>query len=53
MAHIKIGDIVTLLPPFNSEKKYTVVEIDGNYVTLYIPGQHKGLVIHIRCISLQ
>ncbi|MGC4231459.1 MAG: hypothetical protein QM594_00475 [Niabella sp.] len=50
MVPIKIGDIVTLRPPFNPEKQYTVVEINGNYATLYIPGQHKDLVIYTGCI---
>jgi len=45
MVTIKIGDTVTLRPPFNPEKQYTVVGISGNYATLYLPGQHKDLVI--------
>lgn len=51
MDNIKIGDSVTLQPPFDSKKQYTVVEINGKYVTLYTTGQHKSLVIYIKCIS--
>ncbi|WP_018629337.1 hypothetical protein ABDK00_007580 [Niabella insulamsoli] len=51
MENIKIGDTVTLQSPFDSKRQYTVLEINGNYVTLHLAGQRKNLVIYIKCIK--
>ncbi|MGJ7032325.1 hypothetical protein GGU45_002828 [Niabella hirudinis] len=51
MDNIKIGDTVTLQSPFDSKRQYTVVAINGSYVTLQYAGLHKNLVIYIKCIN--
>jgi len=50
MSILNIGDTVTLLPPFATTNTYTILAIDGAYLTLFRKGAHKNLIIHIRCI---
>ncbi len=47
----KIGDKVKLLPPFSAIKTYIILSIDGAYATLFRKGEHKNLVIYIKCLT--
>ncbi|GAB3011006.1 hypothetical protein GCM10027051_11450 [Niabella terrae] len=51
MLQLKIGDKVKLQPPFSSTNIYTILSIDGSYATLFCKGEHKNLVIYIKCIK--
>ncbi|WP_460684460.1 hypothetical protein [Niabella aquatica] len=51
MLPFKIGDKVKLLPPFSSINTYTILSIVGSYATLFRKGEHKNLVIYIKCIK--
>lgn len=50
MSQFKIGDKVSLLPPFITTDIYTILSIDGRYYTLFRKGAHKNLIIFIKCI---
>lgn len=50
MSAFNIGDTVTLLPPFTTTNIYTILAIDGAYFTLFRKGEHKNLIIYIKCI---
>ena len=51
MSQLNIGDKVKLLPPFSTTHIYTVLSVSGLYVTLFRKGEHKNLVIYIKCIQ--
>jgi hypothetical protein len=51
MSQLNIGDKVKLLPPFSTTHIYTVLSVSGSYVTLFRKGEHKNLVIYIKCIQ--
>ncbi|MGC4233207.1 MAG: hypothetical protein QM594_09530 [Niabella sp.] len=51
MSQFNIGDKVKLLPPFSTTRIYTILSIEGSYATLFRKGEHKNLVIYIKCIK--
>lgn len=50
MYQFNIGDKVSLLPPFITTRVYTIVAINGLYLTLARNEEHKNLVIYFKCI---
>lgn len=53
MQSLQVGDNVKLLPPFPPNRIYTIVSVEGKYVTLFRKGEHKNLTIFIKCICAQ